>query len=147
MALCENTRVQSHETSQEQPKQDLLQNLLLIRTITCWQLHVLDEHLHSVLAEVLIHFPCHHHCDHGARQKREHDSKYLNKITNLVEKLLWSHSQKKFRKYNFHNDQVITKITKIFYYENLELYSMQSLVTMQLIRMYACNCVGYRDSI
>ena len=27
-----------------------------------------------------------------------------------------------FRKYNFRNDHVITKITKIFYYENLELY-------------------------
>ena len=30
----------------------------------------------------------------------------------------------KFRKYNFCNDHVITKITKIFYYKNLELYGV-----------------------
>ena len=29
-----------------------------------------------------------------------------------------------FCKYNFHNDHVITKITKIFYYENLEPYGI-----------------------
>ena len=33
-------------------------------------------------------------------------------------------SIKYFRKYNFRNDHVVTKITKIFYYENLELYGI-----------------------
>ena len=33
-------------------------------------------------------------------------------------------STKYFRKHNFRNDHVVTKITKIFYYENLELYGM-----------------------
>ena len=31
-------------------------------------------------------------------------------------------STKYFRKHNFRNDHVVTKIMKIFYYENLELY-------------------------
>ena len=39
-------------------------------------------------------------------------------------KLLWFHSYKNFRKYNFCNDHVITKLTKILYYEKLELYGM-----------------------
>ena len=31
-------------------------------------------------------------------------------------------AQNHFRKHNFRNDHIVTKITKIFYYENLELY-------------------------
>ena len=36
-------------------------------------------------------------------------------------------SIKYFCKYNFRNDHVVTKITKIFYYENLELYGILSV--------------------
>ena len=32
-------------------------------------------------------------------------------------------SYENFHKYNFCNDHVVTKIMKIFYYKNLELYS------------------------
>ena len=65
-------------------------------------------------------------------QNRELDSKYLNKFNG---KLLWFHSYKKFRKYNFCNDHVITKITKItkiLYYKKLELYGMLFMETKYL---------------
>ena len=40
--------------------------------------------------------------------------KVLEQTHQVDGKLLWSHSYKNFRKYNFHNDYVITKSTKIF---------------------------------
>ena len=55
-------RVWVHDTSQEQyPKQDLLQNILLIGTITCCQLCILGEGLHLVHVEVMSHCPCQCH--------------------------------------------------------------------------------------
>ena len=33
-------------------------------------------------------------------------------------------AQNHFRKHNFRNDHVVTKITKIFYYKNLELHGI-----------------------
>ena len=82
--------------------------------------------------------------DYGARAKSRHVlcreagagwilyAKYLTWNTHLFDARLTSclvpkvsiDSTKYFRKYNFRNDHVVTKITKIFYYENLELYGI-----------------------
>ena len=84
--------------------------------------------------------------DYGARAKSRHvlcceagDEYYMQsiwheiltylmpKLTSCLVRKVSIDSIKYFHKHNFRNDHVVTKITKIFYYENLELYGICSL--------------------
>ena len=48
----------------------------------------------------------------------------------------WSDSYKFFCKCNFCNDNVITKIMKVFHYENLKLYGTTSELSLQNTGIY-----------
>ena len=68
-------------------------------------------------------------------------AKYLAWNTHLFDSRLTSclvskmsiDSTEYFRKHNFRNDHVVTKNTKIFYYENLELYGNPFLANFNLV--------------
>ena len=62
-------------------------------------------------------------CDNYCRTENLTQSTWTNS-PKFDGKLLWFHSYENFCKSNFCNDHVITKITKILYYEKLELYGM-----------------------
>ena len=95
--------------------------------------HILDESLHSVLRwshdplpSPLLLWPWYcksKGCDNYCKTEDLTQSTWTNS-PKYGGKLLWFHSYENNCKYNFHNNHVIIKIIKNFYYKYLELYSI-----------------------